>query len=503
MELDSLITHFRDVTTKSRAYSHAMAALYYDAQTVAPKNSVIGLSKTMGMLSELDYNLTVNKEMMDCIATLHEHIEELQDPVLKREVELKYKQINRMSKLSVEDVVEFSKLQAEAESVWEQAKNANDYSMFEPYLARIVETAIRFIKITDPDKDPYEAMLNDYEEGLKTEFLDQFFALIRDRIAVLLKKVQNSKTVIDDSFLKLNYPVEKQRELSDYLMKIMSINRDDCIIGEVEHPFTTSNNKHDVRITTHYHEDNMVSSMYSVIHEGGHALYELNTGDNLRDSFLASGTSMAAHESQSRFYENIIGRSKEFVELIFPKLKELFPEQLNGVTPYMFYLAINKTEPSLIRTEADELTYSLHIMIRYELEKRLIAGTLLVKDLPMEWNKMYKEYLGVDVPDFKHGVLQDSHWAGTLIGYFPSYAIGSAYSAQMLNTMQHNFNVFDEVKNNRLSRIVEFMTDKMYKHGMLLKACDVVETVCNEKFDPSYYIDYLEKKYTDIYNLKS
>ena len=230
-----------------------------------------------------------------------------------------------------------------------------------------------------------------------------------------------------------------QREFTDFVMGVMDIDRDHCIVGETEHPFTINFSRDDVRITTNYHADLVASSLYSVVHEGGHALYELHVGRELSRTCLGGGVSMAIHESQSRFYENIIGRSRAFCGVIYPWLREHFAPRLDDVSLEDFYRMINKAQPSLIRTEADELTYCLHIMVRYELERRMFAGELTAHDLPAEWNRLYKAYLGVDVPNDREGILQDSHWANGNIGYFPSYAIGSAYGAQYLRQMQKDF----------------------------------------------------------------
>ena len=317
----------------------------------------------------------------------------------------------------------------------------------------------------------------------------------------LIKKITAKGDVIRTDFMNRNCPIELQKKLSDRIMEIMHINRDDCSIGETEHPFTTHFNKHDVRITTHYHEDSVVSNMYSVIHEGGHALYELNTGDNLIGTTVAAGTSMSIHESQSRFYENIIGRSEAFCDLIFPKIKELFPEQFEGVTAHDFYLAVNKTMPSLKRTEADEVTYSLHIMVRYELEKRLLSGEVTVKQLPDEWNRLYKEYLGIDVPNNRQGVLQDMHWGGGLIGYFPSYALGSAYGAQILHHMKKDLDVDKLIREDRIDVITAWLTERIYKYGKMLRPSEALKNACGEDFDPDYYVNYLTEKMTKIYDL--
>ena len=240
--------------------------------------------------------------------------------------------------------------------------------------------------------------------------------------------------------------------------------------------------------------------MFSVIHEGGRVLYELGIADDLQYTCRAGGVSMGVHESQSRFYENLIGRSHPFIEAIFPKMQEFFPEQLADVTAEQMYRAVNRVEPSLIRTEADQVTYCLHVMIRYELEKALFDGTMEVKDIPENWNRLYKEYLGVDVPDDKHGCLQDSHWSGGMFGYFPSYALGSAYGAQMLQKMEADIDVWGDVTKGDLSKVTGWLKEKVHQYGGLKEPGDIIKNACGE-FDPTVYTDYLVKKYTEIYGL--
>ena len=273
-------------------------------------------------------------------------------------------------------------------------------------------------------------------------------------------------------------------------------------LSTTEHPFTTSLGSHfDERITTHYFTDDFVCSMYSVIHEGGHALYDTGSADELAYTVLDGGVSMSIHESQSRFYENIIGRSRSFCRMIFPKLAELFPEHMQGRDAEEFYRAVNKAQPSLIRTEADEVTYCLHVMIRYELEKRIIAGELEVKDLPAEWNRMYKEYLGIDVPDDKHGVLQDSHWASGLFGYFPSYALGNAYGAQFLAKMKETVDVDKCIEEGDFTPVNDWNREHIWKHGSMYKPSELLERVLGGKFDPDFYIRYLRSKVSDVYGI--
>ena len=481
------------------AYHHALGVLYLDATTAAPSDTWEGRGKTMEIMSEITYKLSTDPENDVLLSYLESHLEELDDQT-RREVEVLRKGYDQTKKVPAEEYIAYSVLTNDAQAVWAKAKNEDDFAAFAPYLEKIMDYNRKFAGYYNPQMKPYDALLNEYEEGLTMETLDAFFAQLRSVIVPLIGKIQNAQQ-IEDSFLFKHYPVEIQRKFSDYLMEVLGMDRTHCGIAETEHPYTTNFNNKDVRITTHYHEDNLVSSMFSVIHEGGHALYELGADDCYNFTALSGGVSMGIHESQSRFYENIIGRSRSFVKAIFPRTKELFPEQLEGVDEEMFYKAINKAEPSLIRTEADELTYALHVMVRYEIEKQLIGGTLAVADIPAEWKRLYKEYLGVDVPNDREGCLQDSHWSGGMVGYFPSYALGSAYGPQMLAKMEEQLgDIWEDVEKGDLSKVTGWLKENIHRHASFKKPGALFEEVCG-KFDAAYYTDYLTRKYSELYNL--
>ena len=481
------------------AYNHVLGVTYLDASTAAPKMTYAGRGQALGIMSQITYDLEADPKNDLMLKTLEADMDSL-DAQSRREVEVARKNYDETTRMPAEDVVAYSMLLNDAQAVWEKAKNENDFDAFAPYLQKIVDFNRKFAGFYNPNMKPYDALLDKYEEGLTMETLDAFFSQLRETIVPLLEKVK-AAPAIDDSFLYRNYPVEQQRRFSDYLMEVLAIDRNYCGIAETEHPFTTNFNNKDVRITTHYHEDNVASSMYSVIHEGGHAIYELGCDDCYNYTFLAGGVSMGIHESQSRFYENLIGRSLEFIRYIFPKMQEFFPEQLADVTAEMFYKAVNKAEPSFIRTEADELTYSLHIMVRYEIEKQLIDGTLAIQDVPVQWNRLYKEYLGVDVPNDKLGCLQDTHWAGGMIGYFPSYALGSAYGPQMLSAMDKQLgDVRADMEKGDLSRIRGWLIENIHRHAGFHKPGKLLEMACGS-FDAKFYTDYLTEKYTALYNL--
>ena len=497
--IEQAIAELKNLQQTQAAYNHAMGVLYLDATTAAPADTWEGRGKTMEILSKVVYDLTAKPENKELFDYLLENRDKL-DPQTIRETEVMKKSFDQMFKIPAEEYVAYSVLMNDAQGIWHKAKNEDNFASFAPCLEKIVAFNKKFAGYYDADKAPYDALLNEYEEGMDMVTLDAFFAQLRSVIVPLIAKVQQAEP-IDDSFLYKHYPIAIQREFSDYLMEVMGMDRSHCGIAETEHPYTTNFNNKDVRITTHYHEDNLVSSMFSVIHEGGHALYELGADDCYNYSALSGGVSMGIHESQSRFYENLIGRSEAFVQAIFPKVKELFPQQLEGVDETMFYRAINKAEPSLIRTEADELTYALHVMVRYEIEKQLIGGTLEVKDVPAEWKRLYKEYLGVDVPNDREGCLQDSHWSGGSIGYFPSYALGSAYGVQMLHKMEADLgDIWGDVARGDLSKVTAWLKDKIHRHASFKKPTALFEEVCG-KFDAKFYTDYLTEKYTRLYNL--
>ena len=332
------------------------------------------------------------------------------------------------------------------------------------------------------------------------EACDRFFATVRERLVPLIRRAA-SVPQVDGSILKGSFPVDKQEELSRWLMATMGLDLDHVGLSTTEHPFTISFGSHfDERITTHYHTDDFSASMFSVIHEGGHALYDTGSRDEYAYTALDGGVSMGIHESQSRFYENILGRSRAFSEYLFLVLQKLFPS-LDQRSAEEYYRAVNQVQPSLIRTEADEVTYCLHVMVRYELEKRVMAGELAVHDLPGEWNRLYKEYLGVDVPDDRRGVLQDSHWSGGSVGYFPSYALGSAYGAQFLKKMRESVDVDACLAAGDFAPINAWNRENIWQHGCLYTPAQLLERVLGGPFDPDVYLDYLESKVRSVYGV--
>ena len=498
-EKETAVRKLREMEAKQAALAHAEELLTCDGVTVAPDASVEGRARTLGVLSEMEYEIAASPEAQRLLEELEEHADALDEQV-RREVKVLRRETAKILKIPAEEYMQYSMLVSEASDVWIRAKNNNDYALFAPYLEKIVAANRRMAALWDPDGEPYNVLLDNFEEGLTTEACDGFFRTVRREIVPLIEKIKEVQAP-HEAFALRAYDFAGQEKLAHALMELEGIDAKRCVLGTTEHPFTSGFNNRDVRITTHYHENAFLSSVYSVLHEGGHAIYEMNGDDRFNYTCLYGGASMSIHESQSRFYENIIGRSRAFAGPLLKVCREIFPEQLRDVTEDRFYREINIAEPSLIRTEADELTYSLHVMVRYEIEKQLISGSLSVADVPAVWNDLYEEYLGIRPQNDREGCLQDSHWSGGMLGYFPSYALGSAYGTQMLAKMEEQVeNVWESIAAGDLSPVTSWLKENIHRYSALYPPMELLERVCG-KFDPSYYTNYLKTKFTEIYHL--
>ncbi len=488
-----------EIQERKSAYDHALSLLSYDGVTGAPRGTAENRAHAIGILSGEEYRISTCQETADLL----EDLESIGDQLCEKDrrcVEVMLHSIRNMKKIPKKEYIAWQELLVKADDIWHTAKEKSDFSLFEPCLEQIFDTLRHQAKLFDPEKDPYDYWLNEYEEGLNMEKCDAFFSALRSRLVPLIRTI-SEKPQPDCSCLHGSFSDEAQMRFSQKLMELMGLDTAHVGISTTEHPFTTSfGSQQDVRITTHFLEDDFSSSMYSVIHEGGHALYDTGSDRELCYTCLDGGACMSIHESQSRFYENLIGRSRAFITLVTPLIHEYFPDT-RAYGSEDFYRAVNLVQPSLIRTEADEVTYCLHIMVRYELEKALMHGELKVKDLPAEWNRLYREYLGVDVPDDRRGVLQDSHWSGGMVGYFPCYALGSAYGAQFLKRMKESLDIDKCVLSGDFKPVNEWNRDQIWRFGGLKKADRILKDVMKEAFDPNCYLDYLEAKCRDIYNI--
>jgi carboxypeptidase Taq len=498
-----LISDFQAYMRKIACYQHALGILYWDSRTNIPREGMERRAEVLGVLSTEVYRLTVAPELGRLLFELEKETVEARNPIIVKAVLEYKKEYQRMQKIPRELYEEYVILTAKAENVWEDAKQASKFKLFEPYLTKIVDFNRRFTELWGFRDHPYDALLEPYEPGLTVAVLDPLFSGLRQATVAMLKQIQTDGKPVDYSFLNGKFPKDRQEELCRYLLREIGFDFTAGNLAESVHPFTGgANHPGDVRLTTHYYEDNLLSAIFSCLHEGGHGLYEQDIDPSLAFTPLGTGSSMGIHESQSRFYENIVGRSRSFCERYYPKIQARFDEQFAQVDSDVFYRAVNRVTPSLIRTEADELTYNLHIILRYEIEKALIEGSLQVADLPQIWEAKMEEYLGVKPRNDAEGTLQDMHWSGGSFGYFPSYAIGNIYSAQFAAAMERaGFSPEQSIAEGALDRIKQWLKQQIHQYGKSKTPAELLMDVTGEKIDAAYLIRYFERKYSEVYGI--
>jgi carboxypeptidase Taq len=489
---------FRENIKKIKAYIYVLQVIGWDSNTEAPRNSFKRRGEALSEMSRELFNLQTNPESIKVVNELYNQIESLDDN-MQREIKKAKKALDKIINIPQNEFLEYQKLINDSQLVWEDAKKNSDYASFKANLSKIFEYNKKFALYYDKENDPYDTLLDDYEEGMTRKEYDLFFDALKKELVPFVKTVLAAKKKDYSKFINDSFDVKKQEEFCVYLTDVLNFNRDSGLMKKSVHPFTWNTSPEDVRFTTKYLENYVFSSIFAAIHELGHATYEQQISTEYDDTLLNGGTSMGIHESQSRFYENIVGRSYEFWETHLPKFKELFPEQTKDITVKDMYYAVNQVEASMIRIEADELTYPLHIMLRYDIERMMISGEITVDELPKVWNDKMEEYLGIRPSNDSDGVLQDVHWSGGMIGYFPTYALGTAYSSQIYNTMKKELDIANLIKENKISKINEWLKEKLHKYGSSKTPKELLLMITNEEFNPQYYIDYLKEKYSELY----
>jgi carboxypeptidase Taq len=411
-------------------------------------------------------------------------------------IEREYNNRTRLPKDLVEKIAEQSAISIQA---WKKAKEKKDYSIFKPELDKILKLSKEKAHYIAPEKDPFDALLDEFEPGFTSEMIDKLFTELKEGLIPIIKKCQSSSKQPDMSLINRNCSIDIQRKISEDISKLVLYDLERGRIDETEHPFTNGYYD-DVRITTHYYEDNFAYSFYSVMHEAGHGLYEQNLDKQFIYQPLGKSSSYGIHESQSRFIENLIGKSPEFWEHYLPKFKEITDTIFSDVDLDAFTHAINEVKPSKIRVDADEVTYSLHVIIRFEIEKDLLSGKISTDELPNIWNTKYKDYLGVDIENDSEGLMQDTHWASGDFGYFPSYALGNIYNGQMLNVIKKDLSYDDLIRKGDLKPIIDWLIENVHNQSNLYDPLELIKKISGEEISPKYFIDYLEKKFSRIYD---
>ncbi len=489
---------FKEIQKQMKAYQLVLGIASWDSNTEAPKDAFPYRSEMLSIISGEHFSLMTSEKYKKTINSLMEQLDDLNNQQ-QREIKKAKKSLDKIDKIPKSEYVEYSRLVNMAQRVWEEAKEKDDFEKFKPYLEKIIKYQKKMVRYREDTDNPYNVLLDDFEEGMTMEKYDAFFDKVKTELVPFVQEILAAKGEENDAFIHKKYPKDKQKMFVEYLLDVFDYNLDRGLLKESVHPFTWNTHSKDVRLTVRYMENFVFSSIFAAIHELGHAIYEQQVDEMFDMTNLKSGASMGIHESQSRFYENVIGRSYEFWSVHYTKLKNTFPDQLKNVSLDDFHRGINRVEESFIRVEADELTYPLHILIRYEIERAIFNDDVSVDDLPELWNKKMKEYLNIDVDKPSNGILQDVHWSGGAFGYFPTYALGSAYAAQIYYTIKEELDFEELIEQDKIKKINEWLKEKIHCFGSSLTPEEIIKKVTGEPFNPDYYIRYLKEKYTDLY----
>jgi carboxypeptidase Taq len=500
--MEDKLAELKTILAEVSNLNQVAALLGWDQQTYMPSEGAADRGSQLATISRLAHITFTSDDVGQLLEDLTPLAEQLDpDSNDARLIKVTRRDYDKYTKVPPEMVAEFAELTTMANRVWEEARPANDFSRFQPYLEKVVDWRQRYANLFAPFDHIYDPLLDDFEPGMKTADVKEIFNKLRPQQVALIQAI-SERPQVEDAFLHQHYDEGKQW---DFGIEVISKYGYDWKRGRQDksvHPFTTSFGLDDVRITTRILPDFFNSALFSTTHEAGHGLYELGVDHELAHTPLASGASLAIHESQSRMWENLVGRSLLFWEHFYPRLQELFPSQLGGISLEKFYKGINKVEPSLIRVEADEATYNLHIMLRLELEIALMEGSLAVKDLPEAWNTRMEEYLGIIPPDDKDGVLQDVHWSGGMIGYFSTYALGNLVSVQLWERINEDIpDLTDQIRQGAFEALLDWLRENIHRHGAKSEPPELVQRIIGSKIDPAPYVNYLETKFGEIYEL--
>lgn len=499
--MSQLLEEFKNYLDKMNQYDHVVTLLYWDMKTNAPKLGQEAHIEALTRFSSESFAMSTSEElgkMLDDLAQPAEY--EALDEKWKFIVTRMKRDFDKNRRIPADVYEAYVRAQAESGNAWEEAKNGADFSVFAPHLEKMIAMTKEMYGYTDPDKEVYEAMLNQYEEGMNTATIDRLFGELKEALVPLVNQILTAKQPEDKAFHAYFDP-DAQRKVQWMLLEYIGFNKDAGAVGETEHPFTLNFSSKDVRVTNHYYENEPLSAIFSAIHEGGHAVFEQNVNPDYDNTVAGSCCYMGIHESQSRFYENILGRNKNFWLPIYDKLGELLP-RFKEISLDEFYHEINHVRNSLIRTEADEVTYCFHIILRYEMEKAIFCEGVKVEDLPNMWNQKMQEYLHVEPQNDGEGILQDMHWSDGSFGYFPSYLLGSIYDGMYLDSLEADLGSVDcLLAENRISEITKWLNEKIHQYGSTRTPKEVIEKVCGKEVSAEPLVRYFREKYTEVYGL--
>lgn len=499
--MSEVLKQFKEYLDVMAYYEHAGNQLYWDMQTQTPDKGYENKVNTLTFFSSKQFEMVTAKEYGDMLEKLSspEEFGKLDDG-MKITVKRRKRDYDKFINVPARFHEEMVREQAVAQRAWEKAKRASDYSLFSPHLEKLIEMTKQLANYTDPGKEIYDVLVNEYEEGMDSETIDRLFEEMKAGLRPLLQKIME-KPEPDKAIFEGEYPVHSQKELGAFLLDYIGFDKEAGVMGESEHPFTMGFGPKDVRVTNHYRKQDAIDPMFSIIHEGGHAIFEQSVDEKYEKTDVAQINLLGLHESQSRFFENILGRNINFWKPIYGQVGEYLPK-FKEISLEQFEREINHVVPSFIRTEADELTYCFHIILRYEIEKAIFRQGASVEELPELWNKKMEELLGVTPENDAQGILQDTHWAGGSFGYFPTYLLGTIYDGMFLEAVEEEMGPVDDIlAKGEVKKITAWLQDNIHKNGSMYTSAEVVKRICKKDVSAEPIIRHFNKKYSALYNL--
>ena len=490
---------YKTILGKHADLEHSIAILSWDKEVNGPPKGSELRARQIATLSSMAHDLVTQKSYGDLLEQLA--MDSGLSDKEQRNIKQSLKDYKRNEKLSPDFVERRSRCNSRGYDAWLKARKANDYGLYETALQDIIEIKREEAELLGYEDHPYDALIEAYESGTRVAALDRLFTDVKAKLVGFATGIK-AQNQVEDQFLYQHFDSDEQWKLGLELLKNMGYDFDAGRQDLSPHPFTTSFGSTDVRVTTRIDENNFANMCWSCIHEGGHALYE--QGLPVEEYGLPSGkyVSLGIHESQSRLWENNVGRSHDYWKAHYPALQKQFPTQLSNISLDQFYKGINRIAPSPIRTEADEIHYHFHILIRYELEKAMIEGQLNAKGLNKIWNQKYKDYLGLDIPDDNQGILQDIHWAYGSLGYFPTYSLGSFYAAQFFAKAKEAIpGLNDQITKGDNSQLLKWLREGIHQHGQQFSADELCEQITGERLNFDYFMQYAQEKFGGIYGV--
>lgn len=499
----SSLAALKEILNKVSRVGEAAALLDWDQQCYMPPGGAEARAEQAAVLGRIHHDMFTSDEVGTLLeksrAEMNGADPDSDDAALVRVTQRNY---DRETKVPGDLVAEFAKTTSLAHETWVHARKNNDYESFRPTLEKVVDLCRQIGEHRGYEEHIYDALMDPFEPGMKSSEVDMIFGALRPKLVEMVQRIQSSSVKPDDSIMTRSYPIEKQREICNDVVKLVGYDFENGRQDEAPHPFCTNFSNKDVRITTRFDEHYLPGSVFASLHEAGHAMYEQGSPDKFEGTPLAGGASLGFHESQSRMWENQVGRSKEFLEHYFPTLQKAFPDALGSVSVADFRLAANSVKPSLIRVEADEVTYGLHIMLRYELEKMMLEGSVDFRELPELWNSKMQDYLGITPDKDANGVLQDVHWSSGILGYFPTYQLGNLISAQLWEKMNADVaGIPEQMRRGEFGSILQWLRDNVHAYGSKYMPSDLIVKSTGKPLSSDAYIRYIESKYSELYSL--